>query len=353
MNEPKPAGFQPAPWEAGKTRPVQPQPPQHQPQPPRPAGPPPGAPQGYLSQPQQSPGAGFGGGDMGRARTRQIPNQPQAPAGYQQAPNAYPPTPQGGAYQQQGQPQGYGAPPQGYGPPPQGYPPQGGQAYPQPAGPPGQAYQTQGPQMGKPTSVLAIVSLVLLGVGMLTGLFTLGLFSIPLFVIGGVLGYLGMRETAAWGAKSGRGMALGGTIANLVCLVLNGGFLLVALLFVQSAGSALEQQANAAADAMLIRQRIQMYKDAKGDLKPGGPQMKAGFRNDTAVTGPMLTVADLATEGELQNPIAQYSIEVVGESATIYWTPENGARQEVGTYDSRFSGWEDDDFGFDDTPRRH
>ncbi|MCA8916031.1 MAG: DUF4190 domain-containing protein [Planctomycetes bacterium] len=285
---------------------------------------------------------------MGRARTRQIPGQPQAPAAYQQQPNGYPPPPQGGgAYQQ---PQGYPQPPQGYGQAPQGYPPPGGQ--PQPAGAPGQPYQMQGPQMGKPTSVLAIVSLVTLAVGMVIGLVSLGFFSIPLFLIGAVLGYLGMRETAAWGKKSGRGMALGGTIANLVCMVLNGGFLLLALLFVQSAGSALEQQANAAADAMLIRQRLQMYKDAKGDLKPGGPQFKAGFRNDTAALGPMLTVPDLVSEGEMQNPLEQYSIEVVDETATIFWTPKDGVRQEVGTFRSGFSGWEDDDFGFDDTPRR-
>ncbi|MCB9933879.1 MAG: hypothetical protein H6841_10710, partial [Planctomycetes bacterium] len=195
MNQPRPDGFQPAPWDAGKPKVPNP-PPGYPPQPgPVPAFPPQPPAPGYGAQPPAGPppGAGFGGGDMGRARTRQMPGPQAAPPGY-------------GAPQQ-----GYPAPNPGYGAPPQGQP------YPQPAGAPqGQPYGAQPYPVpaGKPTSVLAILSLVGVGVGLIAGLATLGLVSLPFFLAGSILGYLGMRETAAWGKKTGRGMALGGAIAN-------------------------------------------------------------------------------------------------------------------------------------------
>ena len=309
MNEQKPEGFQPAPWEAGKPSP----PPQPQGYPPPPMGAPQGqaGPQNYQAPPQ---GAG----------------------------QAYPP--------QQGyaQPQAGGAQ--------QGYPPQQGYAQPQP-GAYGQPGGTAIYPTGKPTSTLAIVSLVLMGVGVLIGFVSVGIFSVPLFLIGSVLGYLGMRETAAWGKKSGRGIALGGTISNMVLMVLNVVFLLAGFLFIQSVGDSFEQQANAMGDGLKISMRVGMYKEAKGDLKPGGPQFKAGFQNDTAVTGPSLQVTDLVTASELENPIEQYSMDVKDDVATIYWTGPDGVRAEVGRYDSNAT-FDDDWADFEDpmpnrNPRRH
>jgi hypothetical protein len=341
MSEPKPEGFQPAPWEAGKPKQPQgyPQQPGSPPAyPPRPAAP------GYGAQPPAAPppGAGFGGGDMGRGRTRQVPGP---------APQAAPPV--------------YGAPPAGYGTPQPAYPPQGqsyppqGQPYPQPApaGQPygAQPYPAQAMPAGKPTSVMAILSLVAVAVAMITGLVSFGLFSIPFFIAGAVLGYLGMRETAEWGKKSGRGMALGGTIANLVLLVLNVGSLLALFLFAQATVGAVETNMNASMDGALIQQRVRMYVEAKGDLKPGGPQFKQGFRNDTAAAGPQLQVTDLVTPAELKNPIEQYSLTIADNTATVWWTGKDGQRMQVGQYPGYGGAYADDydDWdSFEPPPRR-
>jgi hypothetical protein len=347
-------GFQPAPWEAGKPKPQAPYPqppgqaparpqpgPAQQPaQPQPPAQPPaynapPSQPRpdgGYLgggggvplggqqaapSQPQPNANA-FGTGEMGRARTRQIPNQqpgpgPQSPQAYQQQPG---PAPQ--AYPQGAPPQGM--PPQGA--PPQGMPPQGAYGHPQTI------------PMRKPTSVLAILSLVAIGVGAMAGLMSLGIFSIPFFVVGAVLGYLGMRETASWGKKSGHKMAVGGTIANIVCVVLNVGALIVLAVAVQKVGEINEATKHAKHDdGPKIQKRIYDYAKAKGDILPGGPQMKQGFRNETAVEGPQLRVTDLVTPGELENPIEQYRLQITGEIAIVMWTPPKGREIQVGKYD--------------------
>ncbi|MCZ7608289.1 MAG: DUF4190 domain-containing protein [Planctomycetota bacterium] len=350
MNEPRPEGFQPAPWEAGKPKPPQGYPPQpgaSPAYPPRPAAP------GYGAQPPAAPppGAGFGGGDMGRGRTRQVPGP---------APQAAPPV--YGA-----PPAGYGAPQPAYPPQAQPYPPQGqpyppqGQPYPQPAGAPigqpygAQPYPPQAMPAGKQTSVLAILSLVAIGVGMVAGLASLGLFSIPFFIAGGVLGYLGMRETAEWGKKTGRGMAVGGTIANTVLLVLNVGALLAVFLFAQATVSAVETNMNATFDGALIQERVRLYAEAKGDLKPGGPQFKQGFRNDTAVAGPQLQVTDLVTPAELKNPIEQYALTIADNTATVWWTGKDGQRMQVGQYPG-YGGAYADDYddreSYDPPPRR-
>ena len=344
--------------EAGKPQPPAPYPPQPgqaqppaygapppQPQPPQQPQPRPNT--GYLGAPgggvplggQQQPNANaFGGGDMGRARTRQIPNQnaPQAPA--PQAPAGYGPPPQAPANYGQQPPAGYGPPPQ-QGMPPQGMPPQG---------PYGQAPMP----MGKPTSVMGIISLVMIGVGALTGLASAGFFSFPFFIAGAILGYLAMRETAPWGKKSGRKMAVGGTIANTCCLVLNVVGVIALVMLFQTGVDLAKAQNQSMADGKIIEQRIYDYAAAKGDIQPGGPQMKQGFQNPTAVTGPQLAVADLVTESELQNPIEQYSLVIVGETVSVMWTNSNGMKRQVGHYDPNrpktpefnFSDWDDSGF---------
>ncbi|MBZ0135544.1 MAG: hypothetical protein K8I27_04110 [Planctomycetes bacterium] len=334
MTDSSPEGFKPAPWEAGgkkKTQGPQAQPPGY-------AAPPPG----YGPPPAP---AAFGGEDMGRGRTRQIPNQP----------------PQGGDGPMIGQPfsprqhdAGAQAPPPpayGGGPPPQ-YPPQAG--YPGQVPPQGQPYppppQPQQPYGDpnfvpkKPITILGVIALVLAGVGCLVGLLSLGFFSWPFFIAGGILGYLGLRETAAWGRKSGRGVAMGGTIANGALLALNA-VGVVGLLWLGSSTVDLVERNNNAfiVDGPLIQSRLFDYAKAKGDLKPGGPQMRKGFENPTAVTGPQLTVQDLVMPSELKNPIEQYSLEIAGDTATIWWSPPDGQRQEVGSY-GRMASFDEFDF---------
>lgn len=381
MTDSKPEGFQPAPWEAGGKKKTQgpqagppgygqPQPGYGQPQP----GPQPG-PQGVpLGGP--APNA-FGGGDTGRARTKQVqkggpgptigqpfdPRQanaaqqppqnyaspPPQPGGYPQQPGGYPPQ-QGGPYGgAQGGPYQQGGAPQGAPPPGGAYPPGG----------PQQPYGDTGYMTRKPTTVFGIVALCLGGVGVVAGLVSFGLASAPFFLIGGILGYLGIRETASWGKKSGRGLAMAGTIANVVLLVLNVAAVIAMFLLIRTGADILESEMNAKVDAKKIESRIVMYKEAKGDLKPGGPQMFLGSQQPTAVSGSQLTVQDLLRPTELKNPIEQYTLQIDGDKATIWWTPEDGARQNVGSYPPpmRFEDFEDWESDWETSqpppPRRH
>lgn len=323
-------GFQPAPWEAGK-RPTQgpaapagygvpPAPPPPHPGYGAPPAPPPQS--GYLGVPLGGAASdAFGGGDSGRGRTRQIP---------QREPQAVPQQPQGYPQQPAAQQQAYAQPP---------YPPQQ-----QPYGQPqyGQPMPQYGAPPQKQTSILAILSLVALGVGVIAGLVTFGIFSAPFLFAGGILGYLGMRETAAYGRKTGRGMAVAGTISNVVLLVLNVGVLVFGFLLFQQASSELEKSMHANVDGMKIADRIRKYAEAKGDLRPGGPQFMQGYAHDTAVTGPQLTVADLVSPVELNNPIEEYSIAVIGDSATVTWNSGDGPI-EVGQY-THYAGFDDGSF---------
>lgn len=347
----KTGGIERAPWDP-PAKPASPYPhppgnapqgpPQGSPQPPQ--GAPPQPQQGYP--PPQPGGANFAEPEAGRGRTRSIPKQEvskgTAPLGNPQGgyigqpgPNA-PPAPQPGP----GAPQAPGpGTPQGYsqdGAPPQGYPPA------QPAGAPAYGAQPYGGQaypVSKPTTVMGIISLVLIGVGLVTGLGSVGIFSAPLFLVGAILGFLAMRETAPGGKKTGRGMAVGGTVANLVLLVLNVAGLIAVFMFIRTTAGELEAGVHARTDGALLVERVQLYHEHKGDLEPGGPQVKLGFAHDVAVEG-RLKADDLASPSELNNPAAQYSIDIVDGIATIYWTPPGGARQEVGSFNSNRSGFE-------------
>jgi hypothetical protein len=311
-----PDGFKPAPWETGKPNT---QGPFQQPVPPRPPAPPPG----IGPAPAQ-----FGGGDTGRGRTRPIPHpQPPAYGAPQQA------VPQQG-YAAPPQPAGYGAP-QNYAPQPQaaGYgPPQGYGAPPQPQPYGQQGYGDAAYPMKKPTTVFGIVSLCLMGVGLLAGLASFGLFSIPFFLVGGILGYVGIRETAAWGKKSGRGLAMGGTISNGALFVLNVAGWAAIFLIGSAAVDDMEQQFNAQSDGDVIVRALGQYHQAKGDLLPGGPQIRLGVPTQTAVTGAQLSVSDLVSPTELQNPVDKYALTVSDGRATVWYNDESGNRVKVGAY---------------------
>ncbi len=139
------------------------------------------------------------------------------PGGNPPAGGGYGPPPGGAGY---GPPQGGGGygPPQGgggYGPPPGG----GGGGYgPPPAGhgPPQPAYS---PPPSQGTSISAIFSLIF---GVLSWL-TCCCLSAPVAVPGLILGLIGMSATSG-GQKSGRGLAITGTVLNGLAAVLSIGF---------------------------------------------------------------------------------------------------------------------------------
>ncbi|MBE7492115.1 MAG: DUF4190 domain-containing protein [Planctomycetes bacterium] len=130
---------------------------------------------------------------------------PSAPAWpqYQAAPAPQPAPQQTYPYPQAPYPQPPGPqyPQPGYAPRPYG----SGQTY-------GQAYHPGGYQPARPTSGLAIASLVL----------SLSTFAtcLPLWIGGIICGTMALKECAPWGPKEGRGLAQGGLYSGIVIGVL-------------------------------------------------------------------------------------------------------------------------------------
>jgi len=265
--------------------------------------PPQPAPQGYPArpgpQPPQAPQQGY----------PQAPAYPQPPA-QPQAP-AYPPPPQG-----------FAQPAPAYPPPPGAQPgmPQAG--YPQPAYPPGYGAQPAYYSGEKPTSVLAIISLVCAGLGLVTGISVLA---------GLVLGIIALRETRPAGTKSGRGLAIAGVVVNGAFMAI--GALLFALLFAGTVAlqSQMEDLGNISVDGSLIAQRTEMYFRDRGDLAGGGNRYIGGYKNAALAEGP-LTVDDLVSQAELKMPMDRYFLEVKGESAVVWYTAPDGQKQMAGSF---------------------
>ncbi len=319
-------GYEPAPWEApGKRHTDQikkPEPPaQPAMQPPTPPAPPPLANPGYLGQPPAA--------QPEVQRDTVSYHQPPLPA--QVSSGQYPPQPQQGA---QGQ---YGAPPQ-YPPPPQGGPTPYG-AY--PGQDPG-VYMVQ----AKPSSTFALVSLILLAPAFLFGLVFFVVGGIPFFLIGAIFGALALRETGSSGHKTGRGMALTGTIINSVCLA--GAVVALGALFwlVKSTTDSNRERVHTTQDSQLIMQRVRLYEAEKGDLGPGGPQYIRGIRGVVAVQGE-LKVRDLVSPTELKLNIDSYQLEVnvPGGTAELYYTDDDGVRERIASHPYNTLSF--DDFNFD------
>lgn len=276
----------------------------------------------------------------GAGNPPQAPAQPMPP----QRQTASVPARPGPQAPQQGYPQAaaYPAPPQGaYPPPPQGAYPPAQAAYPaapQPAYPPPQpGYPQQAAPYGqqaayypqaKPTSVMAIISLVCAGLGLFTG------FSV---LPGAIFGVLALRETGPTGSKSGRGLAIAGTVVNSVFLAL--GLLLVAIIFAGAASmsSQMEDMANVATDGSIITQRAQMYYIDKGDLAGGGHRFIGGYKNADKTKGPLM-VTDLVMQSELKMPIERYFLEVKGDAATVWYTGPDGQKQMAGSWSAVHQG---------------
>lgn len=304
-------GYEPAPWEEPGKRHTDsvPKPPPQQPRPPQP--------------PQQQPPAPYLG------------DQPQQPS-FEPAPSPtyhQPPLAPG----LQNPPQQ--APSQG-GPAPQQYPPS-----PAPPGAPSPyGYNTAAFVPHKPNSTFALISLILIGPGLLMT-FLFFFIGPPIFIAGIVLGALGLRETGRLGTKAGRGMALAGTITNSALLLITVGLFLALVVFVTTAISEVEQGAKVQQDSQLIIERVGMYHRAKGDLSPGGPQMVRGLQSSVAVEG-SLKVSDLVSRVELEMEIDQYRLDVDESAgrATLYYTDDKNATRDVGSYPRGFDSFQ---FDFD------
>lgn len=254
----------------------------------------------------------------------QVPQYPAAqPPQHRPQTSAYPPQPQAGPRPAQAYPAAYpqaGGP--AYPPPPSSpYPPSPATPYAQGGYPPAfsNAYAS------KPTSGMAIGSLVCLGAGFIIGL------SWP---VGIVLGILGLKETGPGGAKSGRGMAMAGLIANSVITVMIMGF--VALLFMGASMAATQagKMANVRQDSQLIESRISMYFRDKGDLASGGHKFVLGQRSADKTDGP-LAVSQLVSPSELKNPIDRYRISVQGDTATVWYRNDEGVESMATTFDGK------------------
>jgi hypothetical protein len=181
-------------------------------------------------------------------------------------------------------------------------------------------------------SVMAIVSMVLMGVGILVGLVALGIGGAPFFLAGVVLGALALRETGA-GKKAGRGLAMAGTIVNALGLLGSiAVFAAVMWLFSYSAEK-MEEATGVKEDAQLIIKRVGQYESLKGDLAPGGPKVIRGIRSQEAVQG-SLKVSDLVSPTELKFDMTRYTLEVNAAAGTarLYYTDEDGNRRQMESY---------------------
>lgn len=252
--------------------------------------------------------------------------------GYPQAP-AYPPPPQGA----------YPPPPQGaYPPPPQGaHPPAPLAAHaPHPLQPGVYTQQVAYYPQAKPTSGLAIGSLVCAGLSFVTGVSVLA---------GIVLGVLALKETGPSGDKSGRGLAIAGIALNSGLLALAALFIAIFVAGMVAFSSHMEDEVNISMDGALIAQRAEMYYRDKGDLASGGHRFVGGFKNAEKTRGPLM-VGDLVGPNEVQMPLDRYFLEVKADSATVWYTGEDGSRRMAGSFSAVWqqNPKDSDDFNWPD-----
>lgn len=276
----------------------------------------------------------------------QYPNQP--PANPPQPGFAPPPGPPGAGWQHAAGLGPYGAPPP---PPPEGW------------------------QATRPTSGKAVAALVCGIAGIIVGvLCPVGYVAIP---VGLVLGILGIVETGANGRRSGRGLAIAGTVVS--ALAVAGAIGVSVFMFSQMRkGQESFEQGQAASveqDIKLIVSRLQEYHAANGSLAPGGPFLAGtplasenlgsnsgksdpafeGSRSDKSheVTGVKdgkvvvsLRIAHLVREDELSSDhgLGQITLTVTGEStATLvirgYFGPRSRGERTIEVTDAATGRW--------------
>lgn len=229
-----------------------------------------------------------------------------------------------------------------------GNPPQPGyQPYPQPAPNP-YGHQRMQPQYGytqvKPFSVKAIVAMVMGGVGFL--MCPIGLVT---GIVGGVLGYMGMRESKEPGATHrGYGLALAGLITSVFTFVASVG---IAAFFAWAYMQAQELEKrnstylstyDAENDLRVIAERLQLYAiENNRSLAPGGPIVRDGWssgydENSPRVQG-KLKLTDLVGDYDLQLTVSEYTLEVTSSSAAT--VRHNGTGSKLIVTDAAGGTW--------------
>lgn len=303
MNEGGPNESSPAP----EPSPVPEPPPAPSEPPPRPWGAPANEPHPYgAPAPQANPYAALAMPDALGVPPPPPPVSPPPPA-YGAMPAAqYAPRPQ--------YPNSAYAPMPGYGLPPP------------PPPPPGMGMPGFG--IPKPHSGKATASLVCAGVGLVGGAMCfLPAIAIP---IGLVLGFMGIAETGANGQRSGRGIAITGTILNALLLVGSIGAVIAFVAIAQRGSQAREEHFTTQTDADFdkIRARLRQYYDANNkSLGPGGPRLARDNTYSSYGNVPakpkrkvvdVLKIEDLFGQGELDRPPNYYELTVTGSnSATV------------------------------------
>jgi hypothetical protein len=174
----------------------------------------------------------------------------------------------------------------------------------------------------KPTSMLAVISLVCAGLALFTGITVLP---------GLILGLMALRETGPTGAKSGRGLAVAGAVINGAMLAIGLVLVMVIFVFAAAATSQFEGMVNVSVDGSLIVQRAEMYYRDKGDFAGGGHRFIGGYKNADKGKGPLM-VTDLVGAHELKMPIDRYFLEVKGDTATVWYTDPKTGKQMAGSF---------------------
>jgi hypothetical protein len=193
-----------------------------------------------------------------------------------------------------------------YGPP--GYPP-----------PPPPPSDWQAP---RPTSGKAIASLICAAAGLLV--------CFVVSIVGLILGIIGITETGKNGTRTGRVLAIAGTVLSVVTLAIN---LAVLILFFSFGAMAEQQQEEHFAksldeDVQLIVARVrEYYRSNDNSLGPGGPVLArrsddaleaTNGRNAPARVIGVLTIRQLVGDRELKWSVERWDLTVTDRAkATV------------------------------------
>lgn len=153
---------------------------------------------------------------------------------------------------------------------------------PPPPPPPPYGYY-EGAPSAKPTSGKAIASLICGLVGFLVICYVPGIAAL----VGVVLGILAIIETGAEGKRSGRGLAIAGTIVSVLAVFAMAGWIGFLVYATKQVEENIQQAMKPALDAdqQLILKRLKLYHDSNNrSLGPGGPVV-AGDRGFAPTPG--------------------------------------------------------------------
>ena len=191
--------------------------------------------------------------------------------------------------------------------------------YPYGAGPPGAPPPPppEGWQPQKPTSGKAIAALICGIAGFLLG--ALCPIFLPAVIVGLVLGFVAIGETGPSGKRSGRGLAIAGTVVSAICLCLSIGLIAFGLAIAAREGESFESDL-----ALLIDQDVNLIVDRmreycnrnQGSLYPGGPVLAAqpDVEGDTPSNAPGEAPPAAIVKGalELEHLVSQSEFQTGG-----------------------------------------